>query len=265
MKALAGMLLSLVLAGCAGVPRVEPVVIDSREQLVVRINAKSASMPSLWTAGNFELWLVRDGQTQYLNGSLNLLYLRPGRVLLVGSKAGAGRIFEMGVNDTHYWFTAYHDVNTTWFGRLAATPLQNITLPARPDAIVSVLGLEPIDPNDPDVAFDDASDDYRLRFGRGRAVWYDRRTLDPTRIEVYDRDGRLVVESKVSRPKRVDSAPGVSVMSEHHMTFPESGSRLILRLDELQTRRGGIPSPATFRFDPMRVRSAEVVDLDAKP
>lgn len=265
MKVFAGLLLVLVLAGCSGTARVEPTRIGSREQLVERINAKSASMQSLWTAGNFELWLVRDGETQYLNGSLNLLYLRPDRVMLVGSKAGAGRIFEMGVNETFFWLTAYHDVNKTWFGRHEATPRADVVLPARPDAIVSVLGLEPIDPNDPELVFDDSGDDYRLRFGSSRSVWYDRRTVEPSRIEVYDRDGDVMVEAKVSRPRRVDFAPGALVMSEYDMTFPESGTRIIMRLEDLQTRRGGVPSAVTFRFDPNRVRSAEVVDLDAKP
>jgi hypothetical protein len=265
MRAYTGLILCLLLAGCAGNPLIETPAVNSREQLIEGVNARSAPIESLWTAGNFELWLVNDGRTEYLNGSLNLLYLRPGRVMLVGSKAGAGRIFEMGVNQTHYWFTAYHDVNTTWFGRLDATPRPDATLQARPDAIVSVLGLDPIDPSQPGLEFDESKEGYRLRFGSERAVWYDRKTLDPKRIEVFDASAQVLVEAEVSKRKRVEFTPGGSVMSEYHLRFPATGSRMILRLNDPQPRRGNVPSPTTFRFDPIRVRSAEVVDLDAKP
>lgn len=265
MKAFHGMTVVMLLAGCVSSPRSEAPAVESREQLIERLNARSAPVQSLWTAGNFELWLVDEGRTEYLNGSLNLLYLRPGRVMLVGSKAGAGRIFEMGVNETHYWFTAYHDVNATWFGRLDAAPRAEVALPARPDAIVSVLGLDPIDPSRQEIQFDESRDSYQLRFGTDRIVWYDRRTLDPKRIEVFDASARLLVEAEVSRPRRIDFLPGASVMSEYRLLFPASGTRMILRLDEPQPRRGSVPSPTTFRFDPMRVRSARVVDLDEKP
>jgi hypothetical protein len=59
-----------------------------------------------------------------------------------------------------------------------------------------------------------------------------------------------------------DPAAAPKVARGYDLFFPETGSRLTLRFDELGAKRGGAPNDKTYRFDPTHIRTAKAVNLD---
>lgn len=257
-------------------------------EVVARINANNSRIPTLWAnVREMEVDFVDDDKKRHheiLGGVLN--YRAPRDVSLVGTKDLAGKIVQLGSNLDTYWLTAYSPgPDTAWWGRykfLGSECAQPI--PMRPDLVLEVLGLSTVNPDFnqvpvPVMRFNHGADAYMFiwneraqtadRWVARKEVWYDRATLRPKMIVLFDLNGRVTLEAHLGSHVPVD-VPGTTtdqrptVASEFQLFFPESGSKLRLKLSDPKLSRNGVPNDKTFRFDPTPKGAgvAKVIQLD---
>lgn len=272
MNRLAVLFLALTLAGCRPEPTPPKDVgpLETFPTLAEKVNARQAKLDSLWAGGRFELWINDGKRRDYLNGDVTILYLAPRRLLLVGSKVAVGRVFDLGLAGDVYWMTVYADIDTLWHGRVDGRG--GATLPIRPDAMLDVIGLEPLDAGRPRAfVYDSDADEYVLKLFAetgptriAREIRYDRETFEARRVTVFDLDGRPGVVAELSEYERVDGAGDARVPMRYRIAFPKSESRMSLVLDDVRPRRGRVPSDESFWFDPAAATVKTVIDLDAE-
>ena len=288
----------VALAGCRG----EPIAVVGEEaylpptlslpQLVERVNANNARLPSLVAGGYFEAVLVEEPggrPTPPINGTLNLLHLKPDRLRLAAKKDLAGNVFELGTDGERFWMhLPLEDLLFT--GTFAGVDERAAaTLPVRPDLILQVLGVNllPTQLDDfpaPVLEYDPDGRTYMVRFVEpavlgeprlkvAKQVWYDAprdlsRTPRPLKVILSDDDGRPVLAAYLSDHQRVGDGPDAPlVATQFALFFPETGSKMLLRLDELALTRDArfgpdLPNARSFRFDPDSYRGASVRSLD---
>ena len=252
--------------------------------VVAAINANNAKIPTLWAnVREFEASIVDDKGKRHdelLRGTL--LYRSGGEVRVIGIKDPIGEVVQIGSSKQLYWLVAKDPgPNTAWWGRykyLGSECAQPI--PIRPDLLIEVLGVGTINtdfnqPPVPVMRFNPEADAYMFvwnahlpdRWIAVKEVWYDRQTKRPTRVALFDRNGRTILGAFLSNFVPVD-VPNVAekdrpmIASEYKLFFPDSGSHLRLKLDSPQLSRKGAPSDATFRFDPQRAGVSKVIQLD---
>jgi hypothetical protein len=103
------LVMAAVLGGCAprnGDPRAAGGYFGPTDDIyavIERINANNEQIPTLHARGEFEATLLDRGRRQFVNGEIVALFQRPDRMLLVGRKDIAGRVFELGTNADAYW------------------------------------------------------------------------------------------------------------------------------------------------------------------
>lgn len=278
----------MLLNGCAARGTPEPRAYfgptESLDQIIARINTNNQRIPTLGGKGHFEAW-IRDGRReQFVNGEVIVLYSSPMSLRLVGTKDIAGQVFEIGSNDEQYWLIVRGDEDTMWWGRHDnAERIDPATIPVRPDKVIEVLGVQSM-PTDllreptPTLRFNHKDDAYMLTWNELRSdrwvirkeIWYDRRTLWPTMVLIFDDNGRVVLRAYLSNHKPIriegDSNPGPTVATRYDISFPQTRSQIILDLNtELGLKRGGAPNERSFIFPGERGERAgvsHVIPLD---
>ena len=258
-------------------------------QLVGQINATTARLPTLWAGGTFDADVAdpaTPGRTQYVNGQIRLLYQEPMDLRLIGRKDIAGQVFDVASNKELYWLQVGGDVDTLWYGRHALADAADLReLPIRPDLLIDVLGVNRIDPDLlkpplPVMRFNPDADAYMLTFdvrksdhwAAEKEVWYDRQTLLPRLVLLFDADGRIVLRAYLSNPKPVDgtaapdsAGPPAMLASTYQLYFPDTGSRLRIDLSDLALSRNRAPNAASFRFPGDKSGAKRAIDVDAPP
>ena len=249
------------------------------DQLLTAINQNNGRISTLNATGTF---LLRMPEQTPLNGQLTLLFSKPDQLRILGDKDLVGRIFDLGTNGKKFWMVAKGDENTTWHGTNLGPAQTTKDLPVSPQLLADVLGVatlnldllaQPV----PTVRFNPDYDCYMLswhqpiadRWVTLREVWYDRKSFEPRRIWLFDRDGRVVLRARLDRfsamrTKRGDASPPVTARA-FDLFFPETGSQFTFELDEVREERGGRPNPASYRFDPNAQNTDKVINLDAPP
>jgi hypothetical protein len=251
----------------------------SLPQLVEAINRNNQKIPSLWTRIRFlEAWFVdrQSHSEKYVNGNGNLLYSAPASIRVTAMKELVADLLDMGSDGTHFWLWQKHD-NVFWWGEYADLEKPGAReIPIRPDLVLEVLGIRPIDPGlteepAPVLRFNNDADSYMIvwqkRLGDHWAalkeVWYDRATLRPSTVLLFDPDGRVVLRAWLSnfQPVRVanQAADQWPVMAtQYRLFFPETGSRLNFELGDLALTGGrgdAFPKPISFQMpDPQKLQ-----------
>lgn len=229
--------------------------------LVDELNARNARLVSLRAEGGFSADFVDPNTKKHDggDGDITLLMMPPQNLRLRGTVFGQ-LMFDLGSNTEQYWLhLPKQDVMYT--GTLAAEPGdRTASLPIRPDVLAEVLGLKPI-PTEltaqpfPTLRFNHDADCYMLawtvrlrdRWAVQKEVWYDRQTLVPTRVLLYDANGRVVLRALPSKPQPIAGyEPPLSFPSKFELLFTDTGSTFELRLSTLEQRRGRAPSERTF-------------------
>lgn len=242
------------------------------ESVVSAINGNNARIPSLWAALSYSAAINDHGHVHSASSdSGTLLYMRPSQFRLVGNKEFVGRIFDIGTNATEFWLEVVPGTNTMWYGvyaDLARVDPNQLPIPIRPDLVMEVLGVGTINPNfnalpAPTMRYNNADDAYIFVFNVKapdrwlvqKEIWYDRRTLRPRRVILYDSDGRPVLQAALSLDQKVEvpDQPRQNwpvVAGDYKLFFPDSGSRMEFTLRDVrlykQQRRVRIPNPASF-------------------
>jgi hypothetical protein len=247
------------------------------DQLIAGINRQTAPINTLRCAGDFELTLVENGKPRFLNGQLTLLHTRPDRLRILGDKDLAGRIFDLGTDGGQFWLTAFGDIDTSWHGTVRGAGESSDALPIAPELLIDVLGVgtlsadllaQPV----PTLRFNPDYDAYMLtwhrpitdRWATVREVWYDRQTLRPTRMWMFDRDGRVLLRAILSdfRRLRMSDSSAADMASRFDLAFPQTQARLMIRLDDLSDRKGRAPGERSYNYDPADAGVSNVENLD---
>jgi hypothetical protein len=254
-------------------------------EVVAEVNANNAALPTLWASHGFEAYIIDDrGKVRFVNGDGNLLFKQPANMLLVGTKPGAGRVFQVGSTEDRYWLTIspLNEPSTMWWGwyRNLGKPCVDMrNIPIRPDLIVQVLGLGTIgtnflEPPVPTMRFNNDADAYAFvwnipagdRWAAQKEIWYDRATKRPRLVVLFDEHGRVVLRARLlnHQPVEVDGVPRErwpEVARRYELFFPDTGSTMSFDLLEVAPERRGIPTRRGIAF-PQDPKVDEVIQLD---
>lgn len=281
------LLLPLWMAGCNGSARTTATGVDlastlTLAELTEEVNRNNRAITSLWASGYFEASLreEREGPVTSVNGDLTLMYLADDRLLIRAKKPGID-VFELGSNGETFWL-ALPTENLLYIGSFAnLDPEATARLPVRPDLVLEVLGVTPL-PSDllappvPMLRYNPDNSAYMLTFAEPldggahprwqvvKEAWYDRETLLPSNIILFDRDGRPVLRAYLRNHQEIDVSGGTNPVTatRYDLYFPQTGSTMRIDLDrELLLKRRGFPREQSFRV-PDRSRFEQVHDLD---
>jgi hypothetical protein len=280
-------MLAFLVGGCFHTkPQTKPPYVGPTEPMydvVKAINQNNNKLPTLWASiGKMEISLVDDKGKRHdetLDGAL--LYRSPRDVKVVGHNV-LGNLLEIGSNRDVYWLIARKPgPDAAWWGRYKylddprAKPI-----PVSPALVLEVLGVSTINEDFnalpvPVMRFNNDSDAYMFiwngkmvdRWKANKEVWYDRATKRPIKVFLFDDNGRIVLSARLDKHKPVE-VPGLAkeqwpvVATDYRLSFPDSGSRMHLVLDDVRLKRNNAPSDATFRFSPDKLDVSTVTQLD---
>jgi hypothetical protein len=259
----------------------------SLAQLVAAVNQNNQKISSLWTRIPFlEVWSVdrRNNSQKYINGNGNLLYSAPDSIRVTASKELVADLLDMGSDGKRFWLWEKHE-DVFWWGEYADLEKPGARqVPIRPDLVLEVLGVRPIDSvltdePAPVLRFNNDADSYMIvwqkrladRWIAQKEIWYDRLTLRPSTVLLFDADGRVVLRAWLSdfQAVRVAGQPQDQwpVMATHfRLFFPESGSRMNFDLGDLALKGGrddAFPKPISFAMpDLEQLRGIKVNRID---
>lgn len=251
------------------------------DSVVNKINQNNAKLPSLWCSMDFQAWITDGGKTTYVDGYGDIQYRSPADFRLNCKKTGVGDILVLGTNPDTYWLTVKPDqVDTMWWGRtkFIGSPCAQ-AIPIDPTLVAQVLGVGHIETNflsqpAPVLRFSNDDDAYIItwnvrladQWATQREVWYDRKTLVPFRVLLYGEKGRVLLRADLSDHRAVKtdqgSPVGAKVAGVYVLSFPDSGSRMILRLRDTLVSRKGFPKDISFQLPLQNPGVAKVIEVD---
>lgn len=275
-----------VVAGCQQQTPPTPPPLMTMREVVQQINARNELLPTLWAAHYFEATIVDDKkQSHFVNGEGALLYRRPEHMLLVGTRPAVGRVFEIGTDGETYWLKIVPEMDTMWWGKhenVGKPCVQKV--PIDPTHVMEVLGVSSFNTDltalpAPVMRYNDVQDVYMFewvsrradRYVAEREVWYDRTTLLPKRVILFDDDGRGVLVAALAKHQPVE-VPDVSqerwpkVATSYKLFFPESGTKMSFDLTDVRPDKNGVPSRRGIVFPgatPEDAGVSKVIQLDA--
>jgi hypothetical protein len=274
-------------AGCGGPAKGKPPraywgVTLPMTDVVQRINQNNQEIPTLWASHSYKATVVDENKkTHTFTGDGALLYRGPREMRLIGNKEFVGTIFEVGSTNDRFWLKLVPEVDTMWWGnyRNLGRPCAQ-QIPLRPDLVVEVLGVGVINTNftalpAPTMRFNHERDAYMFvwnapmpdRWVAVREVWYDRATLRPKLVMLYDADGRVVVRAELDkhRPVEVKDLPRERwplIAGEYRLFFPDNGTTMELDLREIMLNKRGSPPRGLAFPDPRRAGVDRVIQID---
>jgi hypothetical protein len=260
---------ALWLAGCQPAPPAGyygPTL--TLDEVAARINANNSKIPSLWARQDFQGTIVDEKHQPHGAAAHGvLLYRAPGELRIVAFDDFSQPLFEIGANAEFYWLKIVPQMDTLWWGRMrdagnaAASPI-----PARPDLILQVLAIGTINPdfNSPPYTvmhFDNAADAYVLdslenrpdRLLLRKEVRYDRQTLRPNRVLLFDETGRLALKALLSdfEPVPINGSPKdqwPQLPTVYDLTFIDSNSTMRFTIRDQVLSKNGIPKPGGIQL-----------------
>ncbi|HEX8914031.1 MAG TPA: hypothetical protein VF796_16910, partial [Humisphaera sp.] len=266
--------------------------------VVQAINRNNEALPTIWARHDFAAWVAEKpgDDPQYVNGTGILLYRRPMGFQLVGNKDLQGEVFQVGSTAENYWLTMRvpQRPSEMFFGehRHAGKPCVR-QVPIQPNLVTEVLGIGTFNtdfsrPPMPVMRFNPDAKQYMFvwvspvggagagpaRFAAQREVWYDMRTKLPTRVILFDPDGRPVLRALLSDHRPVDPSTGDEdadpaaapvhearwprVAHGYSLFFPDTGSKLQFTLTEVRLCNRGVPCRRGIVFPGTTPRDAGV-------
>jgi hypothetical protein len=235
--------------------------------VVGRVNWNNEQVKSLWAYADIVVDIDDNGHNTHAGLSGVLLFRRPTDLLLRGKDAILGPVFEVGSNSETYWLKIVPQVDTAWYGSYANIGKTSTKgLPIPPDLLVEVLGVSLFNTNFlqqpvPVMRFDSDMDVYEFtwtvrlqdHWAAQKTVRYDRATLNPVYVSLYDENGRPLVWANLKYPVPVEVAgtprdKWPRVASSYDLHFPDSHTELKLSLSNVALKHGAVPSDASFRM-----------------
>jgi hypothetical protein len=256
---------------------------ETMAEVVSAINANNAGLPTLWSRIEFEAKTADD----FVRTDGVLLYKSPRSMRLAGTREFVdGSVFEVGSTDDRYWMSISppNQPSRLWWGwhrHIGKPCVDTRQLPIRPDLVLEVLGLSTfntnfLEPPVPTMRFNPETRAYMFiwntpmpnRWIAQKEIWYDMDSKLPTRVFLFDANGRVVLRARLSghAPVNVPETPrdkGPKVARSFDLFFPDSGATmsLLLKADEVQLENKGIPTLRGIAF-PKESRFDEIIQLD---
>ena len=237
--------------------------------VLARHNAWAARIPHLWARADLMLNFPKDeaGTEREQHDLSGHLFLdKPDRLFVHGEVLGKD-VFKVGMNPERFWLWIRPEVNTVWTGRRGGEGEKRFIL--SPADLMTAIGLFRIDlgPATP-AEFVAQRDHYVLteRYppaaapGPRRRIWFDRETLRPARVDLFDRAARRLLMAELLRYKPV--GPGKAPLATaYRARFYGEGREMILVLRLTEVKPEKEPNPRVFEY--RRPPGAKVRDLDA--
>lgn len=265
-------LVLLAASGCGPAPRTRepatPVAVLGADELVAAHNAWVDSRSLLWARAtlmlNFPTGEAAGRRLQHdLDG--HVFVERPERLFVHGQMVGQ-EVFTAGMNPDRFWLWIRPGVDTVWTGRRGGQGERDFVL--APADLMTALGLFRID-----LAPDAAAELVALprhyvlaeqRAGPGRRparrVWFDRVTLRPVRVDLFDEAGRRLLMAELLAYDRT-AAADVCTLYRARFYGDADEVDLVLRLTDVRLDKK--PNPRVFEY--RRPPGAKEHDLDAAP
>jgi len=267
-------ILALVLLAAAGCgPTRGPLAAPAGPQLtpaevLAAHNAWAGSIGRLWSRAAISLIMPRGesrGERVRYDTEGHLFLVKPDRLFLHGQVLGQ-EVFKLGMNDERFWLWIRPRVNAIWTGRRGGESERRFIL--APADLLAVLGVFPIElAADEPAAFDTQPRQYVLtqqRIFGGEKVplkrtWFDRQTLRPVRIDLFDESGGRVAMAELMRYERIGQT---DVCTAYRMRFyGEDQVDLVLQLSDVRLDKEPAAAVFVYKVPP----DARVEDLDAGP
>jgi hypothetical protein len=264
-------------------------------QVVQEINANNLKLPTLWAKHYFEATIVDDKrQGHFVNGDGAILYRSPQAargqgMQVVGNKPAFGQIFEIGSTEERYWLkVASPDLDTMWYGsyrHLGKPCVQKV--PIQPALVAEVLGIGVFGTNftefpAPVMRFNPDEHVYTFvwvvpqanpsRLAAQKEIWYERATKRPTKVILFDENGRVQLRANLSGHQQVDvqeeNLPAERrpwVATQYRLYFPENGSKMSFDLSDVRLNKGDVPTRRGIVFPGEKPEDAgvsKVIQLD---
>lgn len=269
---------ALLFVGCAKPPAVVhgPYLgpTDRLDVVLARINANNSKISTLNAGGRFQAWIGTEDGERYVNGRIKLIHTKPDKVRLIAERPEQ-TVFDVGTDGDQFWF--HSPIAGQLFYGHVGRARQDARLPISPTLLVDVLGVATLETDllaqpTPMMRFNPDYDAYMITWARPmvdrwvvqREVWYDRATLEPRRVWLFDGDGRVVLRAILSDFRPFNAAPPEAPKTPRVMDlfFPESRSRLELTLDDVRATVGKFPNKLSYRFSAENAPARQKVDLD---
>ncbi len=255
--------------GCCRVDKVQPYTGPTlpMRDVVSRVNSNNELIPTLWTNIDFGGSVMDKGRRWTIpSGSGVLLFRRPGDLFIRGSTV-FGPVFEVGSNAETYWLKLVPQINTAWHGlyRNLGKPCVE-PLPIRPDLLVEVLGVGTFNTNflEQPVPVMRVEHDRRAyvftwnvrladRWAVQKEVWYDIESFNPTKVVLFDANGRTVLRADLEGALQLEASELPAdkrpfVAKTYTIEFMDSQTRLELKLFEPKLKKGRLPNNGSFRM-----------------
>ncbi|MCX5684830.1 MAG: hypothetical protein NT049_14255 [Planctomycetota bacterium] len=222
----------------------------------------------LWSRAAIGLVMPRGesrGEPVRYDTEGHLFLIKPERLFLHGQVMGQ-EVFKLGMDSERFWLWIRPGVNKIWTGRRGGEGERQFIL-APPD-LLAALGVLPIElaPEEP-AAFDTQPNQYvftRQRQFAGekipaRRIWFDRRTLRPVRIDLFDDSGVRVVMAELLRYERIGET---DVCTVYRIRFyGEEEVDLVMQLSDVRLDKEPPEPVFQYKVPP----GAKIEDLDAGP
>ncbi len=226
-------------------------------------NAWADSIRHVWSraAGTINFPLDKKREQHDLDGHFFLV--KPDRLFLHGQVLGQD-VFRLGMNAERFWLWIRPRVNTVWTGRRGGVGERDFVL--SPADLMAACGMFRIDlARDAEAEFVAGRRHYILteqrRVGDARLptrrTWFDRTTLRPVRVDLFDAVGRRLVMAELLE---YESVGDTQVCTAYRARFyGDEEVALVLRLSKVSLEKKPNPRLFQYRLPP----GAKERDLDA--
>ena len=224
----------------------------SLDDLVRHINENSAKIPTLWAREHFNGLIVdrQQNKAAHVDGYGNLLYTGPNKMKLTADNE-LTHLFSMGSDGEKFWLYENHEQVFWWGDYASASKVDSGEIPVRPDMVMEILGIRPVNPNlaeapVPVMRFNNAGDIYMVDWQQlsgdhwvvVKEIWYDRQTLLPQKVLLFDGGGHVAMWAMLSNFQKVevpqtDEKDWPVMAARYDLSFPYSGSKITMELTDM--------------------------------
>lgn len=223
-------------------------------EVVAAYNARVEPLDRLWAATVSQIWVrEEDGKERQEQVEGTLGWVRPRRVILTFTKVG--ELYGiLGSNETLYWWIQLGKEKSAVWGEHAKVTeerTRKLGIPVQPLEVVELLGITALPGEGAAVEWSPDGRSLVVTTSRAdgkRRVWMDPATHEPTRIELLDEAGEVVVHSELEQYRPVTGTnPPTRVAGVLQVRPADDRVRLRMVISEPE-RRMDKPKDAALDF-----------------